>query len=111
MNVLWLTASLFNMFVEEDPGCFGGLRRLLRRRRSASPRGTCARSWPPTPSITLVNGYGPVESTVFAMVHEITAGDRRTRERHPHRQGRRRPADRGAPGRRAPRGRGARRTV
>ncbi|WP_208882192.1 non-ribosomal peptide synthetase [Streptomyces sp. PBH53] len=74
VNVLWLTASLFNMFVEEDPGCFGGLRRLFVGGERLSPRHV--RTFLAAhPSITLVNGYGPVESTVFATVHEITAED------------------------------------
>ncbi|MYX27464.1 non-ribosomal peptide synthetase [Streptomyces sp. SID8381] len=74
VNVLWLTASLFNMFIEEDPGCFGGLRRLFVGGERLSPRHV-HRFLAAHPSITLVNGYGPVESTVFATVHEITSED------------------------------------
>ncbi|MGW0771721.1 amino acid adenylation domain-containing protein [Streptomyces sp. NPDC002676] len=74
VNVLWLTASLFNMFVEEDLGCFTGLDRLFIGGERLSPRHV-RRFLEAHPTITLVNGYGPVESTVFATVHEITVED------------------------------------
>ncbi|WP_225827506.1 non-ribosomal peptide synthetase [Streptomyces naphthomycinicus] len=74
VNVLWLTASLFNMFVEEDPDCFTGLQYLFIGGERLSP-GHVRRFLAAHPAITLVNGYGPVESTVFATVHEITAED------------------------------------
>jgi amino acid adenylation domain-containing protein len=74
VNVLWLTASLFNMFVEEDPGCFSGVESLFIGGERLSPRHV--RTFLEAhPTITLVNGYGPVESTVFATVHEITLED------------------------------------
>ncbi|MEU6369407.1 amino acid adenylation domain-containing protein [Streptomyces sp. NPDC046931] len=74
VNILWLTASLFNMFVEEDLDCFTGLERLFIGGERLSP-GHVRRFLAAHPAITLVNGYGPVESTVFATVHEITPED------------------------------------
>ncbi|MEU6664835.1 amino acid adenylation domain-containing protein [Streptomyces sp. NPDC046727] len=74
VNVLWLTASLFNMFVEEDLGCFDGLERVFIGGERLSPRHV-RMFLEAHPGITLVNGYGPVESTVFATVHEITPAD------------------------------------
>ncbi|MFB8273843.1 amino acid adenylation domain-containing protein [Streptomyces sp. NPDC055955] len=74
VNVLWLTASLFNMFVEEDPGCFDGIDRLFIGGERLSP-GHVRTFLEAHPGVTLVNGYGPVETTVFAAVHEITLAD------------------------------------
>ncbi|WP_328543104.1 MULTISPECIES: amino acid adenylation domain-containing protein [unclassified Streptomyces] len=74
VNILWLTASLFNMFVEEDPGCFDGIERLFIGGERLSP-GHVRTFLEAHPGITLVNGYGPVETTVFAAVHEITLAD------------------------------------
>ncbi|MFF9348229.1 amino acid adenylation domain-containing protein [Streptomyces sp. NPDC014734] len=74
VNVLWLTSSLFNMFVEEDLGCFGGLGRLFIGGERLSARHV-SMFLAAHPAITLVNGYGPVESTVFTTVHEITPED------------------------------------
>jgi mycobactin peptide synthetase MbtE len=74
VNTLWLTASLFNMFVEEDLQCFMGLTLLIIGGERLSPQHV--RVFLQThPGIRLVNGYGPVESTVFATVHDIVPGD------------------------------------
>nr|WSZ99937.1 AMP-binding protein [Streptomyces sp. NBC_00857] len=74
VNTLWLTASVFNLFVEEDLGCFDGVRQLMVGRERLSPAHVrrFVRAYPGT---TLVNGYGPVESTVFTTTHRITSAD------------------------------------
>lgn len=70
----WLTSSLFNLFTEIDPDCFRGLRRLYigGERLSAAHVGQFLAAHP---DVGLFNGYGPVESCVFATVHPITAAD------------------------------------
>ncbi|MCX5205886.1 AMP-binding protein [Streptomyces sp. NBC_00237] len=74
VNTLWLTASLFHLFVEEDPGCFQGLRQLMVGGERLSPDHV-RRFLRAHPRIALVNGYGPVETTVFATTHRISAAD------------------------------------
>ncbi|WP_050514404.1 non-ribosomal peptide synthetase [Streptomyces rimosus] len=74
VNTLWLTASLFNLLVEEDLSCFHGLRQLMVGGERLSPAHV-RRFVRAHPRITLVNGYGPVETTVFATTHRITAAD------------------------------------
>ncbi|WP_167538349.1 non-ribosomal peptide synthetase [Streptomyces albofaciens] len=74
VNTLWLTASLFNLLVEEDPDCFHGVRQLMVGGERLSPEHV-RRFVRAHPRITLVNGYGPVETTVFATTHRITAAD------------------------------------
>ncbi|RKN44897.1 non-ribosomal peptide synthetase [Streptomyces hoynatensis] len=73
-TTVWLTSSLFNMVVDEDPDAFTGLRQVLtggERLSAPHVRRFLARH----PGLTLLNGYGPVESTVFATTHRITAAD------------------------------------
>ncbi|MFG2130762.1 amino acid adenylation domain-containing protein [Streptomyces sp. NPDC048751] len=74
VNTAWLTASLFNLFTEIDPDCFQGLRRLCigGEKLSTTHVGEFLGRHP---GIRLLNGYGPVESCVFATVHPITARD------------------------------------
>ncbi|MFG2986628.1 amino acid adenylation domain-containing protein [Streptomyces sp. NPDC048258] len=70
----WLTASLFNLFTEIDVDCFEGLRRLyIGGERLSTAHVT--RFLDRHPGIRLLNGYGPVESCVFATVHPITPED------------------------------------
>lgn len=74
VSVLWLTAGLFQMMIDEHPESLRGLRCLLaggdvlsvphlRRARAALP-GT-----------RLINGYGPTENTTFTTCHTITDAD------------------------------------
>ncbi len=73
-DTVWLTASLFNMVVDEDLEAFTGLRQLMIGGERLSPahvRQFLRRH----SAIALLNGYGPVESTVFATTHRITEAD------------------------------------
>ncbi|WP_093492093.1 amino acid adenylation domain-containing protein [Streptomyces sp. 2112.3] len=70
----WLTASLFNLFTEIDLDCFQGLRSLhIGGERLSTAH--VDRFLAAHPGVRLVNGYGPVESCVFATVHPVTAQD------------------------------------
>ncbi|MFB7495963.1 amino acid adenylation domain-containing protein [Streptomyces sp. NPDC056161] len=74
VDTVWLTASLFNLFVDEDPGCFTGLTQVItggERLSVPHVRAFLAAH----PGIALVNGYGPVESCVFATAHRVRAAD------------------------------------
>ncbi len=70
VTTLWLTAGLFHLAVDQRLEDFQGLRQLLAggdvlsacRVRSALGK---------IPGCTLINGYGPTESTTFAACHPI----------------------------------------
>ena len=73
-DTVWLTSSLFNMVVDEDLDAFDGLRQVMTGGERLSPphvRAFLARH----PAVALINGYGPVESTVFATTHRIGPDD------------------------------------
>ncbi|MFE0133007.1 amino acid adenylation domain-containing protein [Streptomyces sp. NPDC059037] len=74
VNTAWLTSSLFNLIVDEDLTALSGLSQLMigGERLSARHVGRFLDQFPDT---ALINGYGPVESTVFATTHRITAAD------------------------------------
>jgi mycobactin peptide synthetase MbtE len=74
LNTVWLTTSLFNMVVDEDPGCFTGLGMVMVGGERLSPphiRSFLAAH----PEIPLINGFGPVETTIFCSTHRIRMAD------------------------------------
>lgn len=74
VNAAWLTSSVFNLFVEEDLGSFAGMRQVMTGgERLSVPH--VARFLARHPDIALYNGYGPVESCVFATMRKITSAD------------------------------------
>lgn len=74
LNTIWMTSSLFNMTVEEDLDSFKGLCLVMVGGEKLSPKHV-EKFLLHHPNIKLLNGYGPVESTVFATTHEITLDD------------------------------------
>ncbi|MGW0737652.1 AMP-binding protein [Streptomyces sp. NPDC002851] len=74
VDTLWITASLFNLFVDEDLDCFTGLGHVLTGGEAASPA-HIRRFLDRHPNTALFNGYGPVETCVFATLHRITPDD------------------------------------
>ncbi|MFC4530458.1 AMP-binding protein [Sphaerisporangium dianthi] len=74
VDTLWLTASLFNLYVDEDPAAFDGVRQVMTGgERLSVPH--VRRFLDHHPGISLLNAYGPVESTIFATTHPITRQD------------------------------------
>jgi amino acid adenylation domain-containing protein len=72
VTTLWLTAGLFNQLVVADSSIFTGLRQLVvGGERLSPPRINQFRR--AHPGVTVINGYGPTESTTFAICHRITA--------------------------------------
>ncbi|MFJ5116146.1 amino acid adenylation domain-containing protein, partial [Streptomyces sp. NPDC088551] len=71
---LWVTAALFGVLVEEDPGCFAGLGEVWTG-GDAVPAVAAERMLAACPGTVLVNGYGPTESTTFAVSGPIVAED------------------------------------
>jgi acyl-coenzyme A synthetase/AMP-(fatty) acid ligase len=74
VNTIWLTASLFNVLVEEDCAAFTGMAHVMvggERLSVPHVRAFLAAH----PSIRLTNGYGPAENAVFTTTHDITPAD------------------------------------
>lgn len=74
VNTVWLTGSLFNMIVDEDPAAFRGVGQVMTGGERLSPAHV-GRFLRHHPEAVLLNGYGPVESTVFATTHRVTPAD------------------------------------
>ncbi|MFF2226423.1 amino acid adenylation domain-containing protein [Streptomyces globisporus] len=70
VSALWLTAGLFRVMADEAPEAFRGLRELWTGGDVVSPdavrkvREAC-------PTLRVVNGYGPTETTTFALSHLV----------------------------------------
>lgn len=73
-NTAWMGASLFNVVVDEDLAAFTGLEQLMIGGEKLSVDHV-RRFVERYPAVRLVNGYGPVESTIFATTHPITLAD------------------------------------
>ncbi|WP_280863756.1 non-ribosomal peptide synthetase [Streptomyces sp. SAI-144] len=78
LSSVFLTTALFNLLVEQDPGCFTGLSQVWTGGERVSPETvrTAVRACPGT---TFVHVYGPTETTVYATCHPVgtegNAGD------------------------------------
>jgi len=74
VDTLWITTSLFNLFVDEDAGCFEGLRQVLTGGEKLSPahiRAFLQRHR----GIPLRNGYGPAENCMLTTTRLLRAQD------------------------------------
>jgi pristinamycin I synthase-3/4 len=72
VTTLQLSASLFNVLVDEYPAIFSGLREVMTAGEPASGA-HCVRLLRRFPGIHLLNGYGPAESMGFTTTCEIDA--------------------------------------
>ena len=70
----WLTSSLFNVLIDEQPGCLDGLEQILIGGEALSPTHV-RRALERRPNVRLINGYGPTENTTFTCCHSITLAD------------------------------------
>lgn len=74
VTTVWLTTSLFNLFVDEDVDCFEGVRQLLVGGEKLSP--THVRAFLTRhPDIPLRNGYGPAENCMLTTTRLIRPED------------------------------------
>jgi amino acid adenylation domain-containing protein len=73
VTTLWLTAGLFHLMVEQRVDDLASLRQLLAGGDVLSP---CHvhKALEALRDGTLINGYGPTESTTFACCHRMTRG-------------------------------------
>ncbi|MFC9758687.1 amino acid adenylation domain-containing protein [Streptomyces sp. NPDC056921] len=67
---LWMTAGLFRVMAEEAPGAFAGVREVWAGGDVVPPEAV-RRVMEHCPDVTVVNGYGPTETTTFATTHRI----------------------------------------
>ncbi|MER6397891.1 non-ribosomal peptide synthase/polyketide synthase [Kitasatospora sp. NPDC001603] len=71
---LWLTAGLFRLLAQEDPGCLRGAREVWTG-GEAVPGAVVRRVLEACPDLTVVDGYGPTETTTFATRRVFRAGE------------------------------------
>lgn len=70
VTVLWLTAALFHRQIDVDPLALAQVRTVLAGGDVLSA-GHVRRLLEAVPSLTVVNGYGPTETTTFACCHRV----------------------------------------
>ncbi|MFD7589492.1 non-ribosomal peptide synthase/polyketide synthase [Kitasatospora sp. NPDC059811] len=75
VQCLWLTAGLFRLLAQEDPGCLRGAREVWTG-GEAVPGAVVRRVLEACPDLTVVDGYGPTETTTFATRRAFRPGDR-----------------------------------
>lgn len=75
VSTLWLTAGLFRRVVDDRPEMLRPLRQLLSGGDVLSPDHVQRALDVLQPGATLVNGYGPTETTTFACAHRMWAGE------------------------------------
>ncbi|MFI1369893.1 amino acid adenylation domain-containing protein [Streptomyces griseochromogenes] len=74
ITTLHASASLLNFLLDEHPATFTGLRQVMTGGEAASVHHVM-RLVREFPRVRLINGYSPVESTIFTLAHRITVGD------------------------------------
>ncbi|WP_425266223.1 non-ribosomal peptide synthase/polyketide synthase [Amycolatopsis pretoriensis] len=74
VTALWLTAGLFRLFAEDDPECFAGLREVWTG-GDVVPPAAARRVLAGCPGLTVVDGYGPTETTTFASSFPMPSAD------------------------------------
>ncbi|WP_309485466.1 non-ribosomal peptide synthetase, partial [Streptomyces sp. WELS2] len=74
VTCLWLTAGLFRLLAQEDPGCLRGAREVWTG-GEAVPGAVVRRVLDACPGLTVVDGYGPTETTTFATRRVFRSGD------------------------------------
>lgn len=70
VSCLWLTASLFNLVIDERPQILSGVRHLVTGGEALSLRHVRL-ALEQLPNTRLVNGYGPTEGTTFTCCYPI----------------------------------------
>ncbi|WP_395338240.1 amino acid adenylation domain-containing protein [Ningiella sp. W23] len=74
VSVLWLTASLFHVVMDEQPDALSGLRCLIAGGDTLSGRHV-SEYLGADASRKLVNGYGPTEATTFSCLYAMNTHD------------------------------------
>jgi amino acid adenylation domain-containing protein len=74
VSMLHVSASLFNFLLDEYPQTFTGVRQLFTGGEPASVA-HMEKALREYPGMRIVNGYSPVESTIFTVCHQVCADD------------------------------------
>ncbi|MFD0200425.1 MULTISPECIES: non-ribosomal peptide synthetase [Saccharothrix] len=74
VTALWLTAGLFRLVAEEAPTFLAGVREVWTG-GDVVPAAAVARVRAHCPELTVVDGYGPTETTTFATRFALRPGD------------------------------------
>lgn len=74
VDTLWLTASLLNLFVDEDPESFHGLKYVYTGGEKLSAEHV-RQFLAHVPGSTLWNGYGPAENCMLTTTRLLTVAD------------------------------------
>ncbi|MFG3120566.1 amino acid adenylation domain-containing protein [Streptomyces sp. NPDC048201] len=72
VTAAFVTTALFNVIAETDPGALGLLRLAAAGGEAATP-GVLQRLAAAHPGTTVLNAYGPTETTTFATLHRVPA--------------------------------------
>ncbi|MEU6776076.1 non-ribosomal peptide synthase/polyketide synthase [Streptomyces sp. NPDC046759] len=70
LTALWLTAGLFRLLAQDAPDCFRGLKQVWTG-GDVVPAPAVRRVLAACPGLTVVDGYGPTETTTFATSYEL----------------------------------------
>ncbi|MFE3634312.1 non-ribosomal peptide synthase/polyketide synthase [Streptomyces sp. NPDC059168] len=71
LTAVWLTAGLFRLLAQDAPDCFRGLAQVWTG-GDVVPAPAVRRVLAACPGLTVVDGYGPTETTTFATSHALT---------------------------------------
>ncbi|MEU8587399.1 non-ribosomal peptide synthase/polyketide synthase [Streptomyces sp. NPDC048664] len=71
LTALWLTAGVFRLLAQDAPDCFTGLRQLWTG-GDVVPAAAVRRVLTACPGLSVVDGYGPTETTTFATSFPLT---------------------------------------
>ncbi|AYN38048.1 amino acid adenylation domain-containing protein [Streptomyces dangxiongensis] len=71
LSALWLTAGLFRLLAQDAPDCFRGLGQVWTG-GDVVPAQAVRRVLAACPGLTVVDGYGPTETTTFATSYALT---------------------------------------
>jgi len=74
IDTAYFSAGLLNFLVDDQPELFDQLEQVMTGGEAASMTHV-RRLLETRPGLRLVNGYSPVENTIFTLCHEITAAD------------------------------------
>ncbi|MFJ3928565.1 amino acid adenylation domain-containing protein, partial [Streptomyces sp. NPDC090022] len=70
VSALWLTAGLFRLIAEDGPGCLARVSQVWTG-GDVVPAAAVRRVLQACPGLTVVDGYGPTETTTFATTHPV----------------------------------------
>ncbi|MBB1258527.1 non-ribosomal peptide synthetase [Streptomyces alkaliterrae] len=73
VTALWLTAGLFRLLADESPGALAGVAEVWTG-GDVVPADSVRRVMAHCPGTTVVDGYGPTETTTFATRHRVRPG-------------------------------------